>query len=243
MFRRPRNGKVGADAPRYHPLVEDASGDLKAEIHPAEGGIEEDAALLRFHDLRDDFALVIYDSARMVGEEVGDYVAGIQEREELPGQCRPIPGAGIADMHHKADAGLVRGLLCQPHHLDPQRGHRWADGPELHSVYHRLVVIDDANGLVQVNILSPAKLRHDVEAGPDDVQHAVQSHLRLGRDEAWEAPEGVAASAARVHKSGNARPDPRQVGIDTGLIDALVDVAVEIDEARAHQLAPHVDNP
>ena len=58
-----------------------------------------------------------------------------------------------------------------------------------------------------------------------------------------EPAEGVAPRAARIHHGRYARVNAREVGIDGGLVDAVIDVGMQVYEARDDQLAIKVDYP
>ena len=55
-----------------------------------------------------------------------------------------------------------------------------------------------------------------------------------------EASEGVAARASGVHDGGDARVNPGEVGVNAGLVDAVIDVGVQVYESGYDQLAGDV---
>ena len=66
--------------------------------------------------------------------------------------------------------------------------------------------------------------------------------LGVRHDVPGEAAERVAARAACVHQRGDAGEHTGQIGVHRGLVHALVNVCVQIDQPRCHQLAGHVDH-
>ena len=75
------------------------------------------------------------------------------------------------------------------------------------------------------------------------MEHTYDPGLRLGDDVPREPAEGVAPRAARIHHGRYARVNAREVGIDGGLVDAVIDVRMQVYEARDDQLAIQVDYP
>ena len=75
------------------------------------------------------------------------------------------------------------------------------------------------------------------------MEHTEDASLGLWDDEAGEAAEGVAPGASGIHQRRDARVHARQVGVHARLVDALVDVAVQVYESGNHQLAGNVHDP
>ena len=64
------------------------------------------------------------------------------------------------------------------------------------------------------------------------------------RDHMFREPaEGVAPRAAGIDDCCNARVNASQVGVHTGLVHAVVNVRVQVDQAGDDQLPIDLDNP
>ena len=236
-------GQVGADGAWHNALIERCAGYIEAEVLPSVRCVEEDAALLRFHDLGDDLAVVVEYPARVAAEQVGDDVSLFEKWEQVARYGRVVVGyAAVADVYHEPDAAFGGGLLCQPHHLDAQNRNGGAYGANFDTLYERPVGADDADCLIEVYVVASGDLGLVVEAGAGDVQHTDDARVGVGDDVLREASEGVAASAAGVHYCGYAGVHSRQVGVHARLVDAVIDVGVQVYEARNDQLVADVDD-
>ena len=97
--------------------------------------------------------------------------------------------------------------------------------------------------LLDVYVVGSRDFGLEVESGPRNVEHTHDASLRLRDDVPREATEGVAPRAARIHYGRYARVDARKVGVDGGLVDAVVHVRVQVYQARDDHLAIQVDYP
>ena len=103
-----------------------------------------------------------------------------------------------------------------------------------------LLARDDADGLFEIYILAAGEFGLVVEPGAGYVEHTDDSGFGVGDDVLREASEGVAARASSVHDGGDARVNPGEVGIYARLVDAVIDVGVQVYESGRDELASDV---
>ena len=128
----PGNRQVGADAAGTNAALQSLPGHVEAEVLPAVGRVQEDAALLRLQYLGDDLAVAADDASGVAAEQVGDDVAVLQQRQQLLSERGAVGAdyAAVADVHHETHAAFRGRLLGQANHLDAHAGHAGAHGAD-----------------------------------------------------------------------------------------------------------------
>ena len=227
----------------YDALVEGRFRHIEAEVLPSVCGVEEDPSLLGIDYLGDHSAAVVQNPARVAGEQVSDDVSTLQKRQELACYGGSIRDAAVANVDHETNAAFAGRQLGQPDQLYTHDRNGGPDRAYLDSLNERLVGFDHPDRFLDVYVVSVRDFGLEVESGPRNVEHADDASLRLGDDVAREPSEGVASRAARIHHRRHARVNARKVGIDGGLVDAVVNVRVQVNQARNDQLAIQVDYP
>ena len=115
-------------------------------------------------------------------------------------------------------------------------------GSYLHSLYQRLIGEYDANGLFKVNVLAAGQFGLVVEPSAGYVEHTNYTGPGVRHDVLGEAAERVAARASGVHDGSDARINACEVGVNSGLVDAVIDVGVQVYQARCDEFAGYVDD-
>src|SRR5918994_2015562 len=199
--------------------------------------VQDQAARLQLPDVGVHLAVVVDDFHVAAGEAVGEDVAWTQVGGDL------VEGRWAdADVGHQGEADAVGELPRFGEGGDADAAGGAGVDACLDAEDQVAVGIDDFRRQVDVPVVGVGELptRRD-EADRGEVEQGVGAAAGAVHDVLAEAGEGVGAGAADVEPGRHAAPSSDWVGLDAPVGDAPVDVSVEVDEARRHDMATGVD--
>ena len=226
-----------------HPCAIASFGHGVIEAAAAVADIEDDAALLGRQRRRQQPA-VLDDIGEIAGQVrrarigMGQDIAGPQQIENLGHQ-----GAGLdaADMNHDAAtrSGLLAGRDRPLQRLDAVLGDHVLRHAHLRADRDVGILGDGLRGRVHIRDVDVRELgdRERREPGIGDVDKGVEAGARLRHDEAAERGEIVGPGIAGRDAGRRALMADELVGRNADRRAVGVDMSVQVDETRRHELA------
>ena len=221
-----------------HGEIETAAAMADVEHHAALlGGERRRQQLAVLHDIGEGAADV-----RRAGIGVGQHVARPQQVEDLRHQ---FLGLDAADMHHhlRRPAGHLAGLDAALERLEPVLGDHVLRHPHLDPEQEVRVFRQRHRAGFDLRIVDVVELgdRECRQAVIGDVEEGVDARPRLRHDVAAQRRKIVDAGIAGRDQRGGALELREFVGGNADRRAIGVDMAVQVDQARRHQLAGGVD--
>ena len=201
------------------------------------GGERRRQQLAVLHDVGEDAGIV-----RRAGIGVGQHVARPQQIENLRHQ---FLGLDAADMHHHPGrpAAHLAGLDAALQRLEPVLEDDVLRHPHLDADQEVRIFGERHGAGFDLRIVDIVELgdREGRQAVVGDMDEGVNPRPRLRHDVTAQRREIVDAGIARRHHRGGALKLHQFVGGNADRRAVGVDVAMQIDQARRHQLARGVD--
>ena len=176
-------------------------------------------------------------------KRVRDHVAFLEKLQDLRQR-----GNGVDGMNHERQLdgiGRLAGNAQGRHIVFAGHAAREAD---FQAQNHVPILLDGANGQLrvgeaQVDQLAPGTVvRHGCLADHGNVQQRIDARIDGVDHHAPEAGKGVRARRTGIQCGGDAFGDAVRIGGDGKRRDTIVDMNVNVDQARGHDIPARVDD-